>query len=383
MPSIGVVFPGDGRDPGVRSGVPASLARGLEQAGARVTHVAADPPAPLSRLTLNALTALHVPQAVGAGDARRSRVAAYNRPEMGALQTWAAGRRVRGRSGIDGFVQVGSSYSLPGDVRFVTHDDMTVVQAARAEYPGVTSISKRALDARIERQRLAFERAVACCVVTRWAAQSIVEDYGIPAGKVCVVGGGRNHEPRVVDRDWSTPRFLFVGKDWERKNGPAVLEAFGRLRREVPDARLDVVGHHPPIDEPGVVAHGPLGLGDADGRRRVDELFESATCFVMPSRHDPSGIVFSEANCAGIPSIGSTEGGSGELIGDAGCVVHPDDGDGLLDAMRRLADPATAERLGANAARRSRLFTWQKVGERVIRALQPPDVETKTLAEFL
>jgi glycosyltransferase involved in cell wall biosynthesis len=279
-------------------------------------------------------------------------------------------------------VQVGSSYVLPASSRTVTHDDMTVVQMARAGYP-ISALSPRQVQGRIDRQRLAYEQAVACCAVTRWAARSIVEDYGIPASKVHVVGGGRNHEPRAVERDWSVPRYLFVGKDWERKNGDAVLRAFARLRREVPEATLDVVGNHPPITTEGVTTHGALNISLAAERALLDGLFERATCLVLPSRHEPSGIVFSEANAAGVPSIGSTEGGSAELIGDAGRIVHPDDDDGLLAAMRELTDPATAQRLGRNARRRSRLFTWEAVAERLLRALDLPELRTNELATFL
>jgi glycosyltransferase involved in cell wall biosynthesis len=92
--------------------------------------------------------------------------------------------------------------------------------------------------------------------------------------------------------------------------------------------------------------------------------------------------VFSEANAAGVPSIGSTEGGSGELIGDAGRVVHPSDVDELLAAMLELAVPATARELAARASRRSRLFTWPKVGERLLRALNISN-HPRPLAEFL
>jgi glycosyltransferase involved in cell wall biosynthesis len=131
-----------------------------------------------------------------------------------------------------------------------------------------------------------------------------------------------------------------------------------------------------------VTAHGPLKLDVPEDRAKLDALFEQATCFVMPSRHEPSGIVFSEANAAGIPSIGTTEGGSRELVGDAGRVVHPDDDDALAAAMLELADPGTAERLGRNAQKRSRLFTWPAVGGRVMRALQVP-VPGRELATYL
>lgn len=379
---VGIAFPGAGHERGVRSGVPYSLAGGLRAAGAEVRHVRAEPAPPFDRLCLHVLTATQLPRAARMRAPRSSRALAYNGAAIGAVQTWAV-RRALAAQRLDGVVQVGSSYALPGFARAVTHDDMTVVQAAAAGYPSIVAISRRQLRARIERQRQAFERAHACCAVTRWAATSIIQDYGISPAKVFVVGGGRNHEPRAVERDWSVPHYLFVGKDWQRKNGSTVLRAFRRLRSDIPDATLDVVGNHPPVDEPGVVGHGWLCLDDPADRARLDGLFERATCFVMPSRHEPSGIVFSEANAAGVPSIGSSEGGSSELIGDAGTVVHPDDEDGLVDAMRILADPPTAERLGANARRRSSLFTWKAVGERVLRALDLPGCDRERLAAFL
>lgn len=383
MAIIAVVFPGDGRLPSVRSGVPFSVARGLEDAGATVRHVRAGLGGSFDRAVLSTLTATQLPRAALCRSVRSSRRLAFNGPAIGALQSWGGGWRIQRMGAIDGVVQIGSSYSLPASGKLVTHDDMTVVQAAEAGYPGVTALSKRQLKARIERQRRAFERAAACCVVTHWAARSVIEDYAISPAKVFVVGGGRNHEPRPVERDWSMPRFLFVGKDWERKNGPTVLRAFARLRREIGQARLDIVGQHPPIAAEGVTTHGSLRLDDPSGRARLDSLFESATCLVMPSRHEPSGIVFSEANAAGIPSIGSTEGGSGELIGDAGRTVHPDDEDGLLAAMRDLADPARAKLLSRRARARSARYTWRAVGERLLRALQLPSPDNRVLAEFL
>ena len=380
--TIGVAFPGDGRRRGVRSGVPYSLALGLRAAGIDVRHILAEPSPPFGRVCFDLLTAAQLPRAVRLRSPRMSRTLAYN-GAMGAVQTWAVQRRLQAEDDLDGVVQVGSSYVLPDGIRTVTHDDMTVLQALRAGYATVGSLSGRQLDARIERQRRAFERASACCVVTRWAARSVIDDYGISPAKVFIVGGGRNREPRSVVRDWSVPRFLFVGKDWQRKNGPAVLKAFSRLSRELPDATLDVVGNHPPLEAAGVFTHGPLGLERAEEREKLDRLFERATCFVMPSRHEPSGIVFSEANASGIPSIGSTEGGSGELIGDAGRIVHPDDEVGLLAAMLELSDPETARQLGENAKRRSSLFTWNAVAERLLRALAIDGVETSRLAPFL
>jgi glycosyltransferase involved in cell wall biosynthesis len=280
-------------------------------------------------------------------------------------------------------VQIGTGFLAPTGVPTVTHDDMTVVQAVEHRYGHWPAMSRRAIRGRIEIQRLAYERAVACCVTTNWAAHSVIDDYGIQADKVHVVGVGRNHAPEPKPRDWSVPRFLFVGKDWERKNGAAVLRAFERLRGYVKGARLDVVGLHPAIDMPGVTGHGFLRLEIPAERGKLDRLFESATCFVMPSFHEPFGIVFAEASAAGIPSIGTTCGGSIDLLGDTGRVVEPTDDEALLAAMRELSDGDTAHELGSLARARAELLTWEAVAGRILRALALDWYSSARLPAFL
>jgi glycosyltransferase involved in cell wall biosynthesis len=201
---------------------------------------------------------------------------------------------------------------------------------------------------------------------------------------VFVVGNGQNHPAvEVPQREWSTPRYLFVGVDWERKNGPAVLRAFSRIRERHPNARLDVVGGHPRLDVAGVVGHGPRSRVDVDDCELVASLYRSATTFVMPSLHEPAGIVYVEAASAGVPSIGTTNGGSATLIGPGGLTVDPLNDEQIYAAMLRLAEPHTAQQLGELAYRHSQLFTWRKVAERLVRALAIPGVDCEGLADFL
>jgi glycosyltransferase involved in cell wall biosynthesis len=246
---------------------------------------------------------------------------------------------------------------------------MTIIQAVEQRYSQWLALSQRALTASIERQRVAYTRAAACCATTHWAAESMIRDYGIPRDKVRVVGIGRNRNAKPCERDWSTPRYLFVGKDWERKNGPMVVRCFERLRTRHPHARLDVVGGHPSLELSGAQSHGILNERVPAERRRLEELFETATCLVMPSRHEPAGIVYAEAAAAGVASICAVTGGASEIVGEAGYVVDPEDDDSLLDAMSRMADGATAKRLGNAARERSKLFTWEMVALRLLRAL--------------
>jgi glycosyltransferase involved in cell wall biosynthesis len=216
-----------------------------------------------------------------------------------------------------------------------------------------------------------YERATVCAVATPWAARSVIEDYEIPSEKVYVAWIGANH--RVTppkEKDLTRPRFLFVGREWERKNGPMVVRAFERLRAEVPAARLDVVGRHPLLKARGVTGHGLLRLERADERARIERLYQAATCFVMPSHREPAGIAFAEAMHAGLPCIGTSVGGASDLIGEAGCTVHPDNEDELVEAMSAYSDPDVARSISCVARDRSTMFTWEAVGVRLLNALR-------------
>jgi glycosyltransferase involved in cell wall biosynthesis len=273
------------------------------------------------------------------------------------------------RRHFDGAIAIGSGYELRGSTPTVTFEDMTVAQALAQPGSVYAEIGQRAAQRWRERQRRIYERSAACCVTSEWAASSIVEDYDIDAAKVHVVGMGHNSPEQVVDRDWEAPRFLFIGIDWERKRGPAVLAAFSQVVEQHPAARLDLVGGHPPINQPGVTEHGLLTLGNPEGSAKLTALLRQSTCLVMPSTVEPFGIAYLDAGAAGVPSIGTTNGGAATAIGDGGVLVDPADDDALVQAMLDLCDPRTAQDLGARAREHSRDFTWQAVGQRVIATL--------------
>jgi glycosyltransferase involved in cell wall biosynthesis len=151
----------------------------------------------------------------------------------------------------------------------------------------------------------------------------------------------------------------------------------------MPTARLDIAGRHPPICQEGVVGHGYLRLDVASDRGMLDRLFAAATCFVMPSRYEPSAIAYVEAATAGLPVIGTTEGGSALLIGAGGILVHPDDEPGLLDAMMHVSQSEVASALGAAARENACRFTWELVAQRLLRAMGLPHPRGGLLAPFL
>lgn len=366
-PVIGVAIAADPTDPQSWSGISRGVLGGLEALGVRTVPLRATPPG--SRHALRVL-------------ARSYATAAMN--PIWAAANSAAVRWAMTRNGaIDGVVQLGSQFRVPSGTPMVTLEDITVRMAVRMPNPSFTHFSERGLRRWVNRQEAIYRQAVACCAASSWAARSIVSEYGIDPAKVHVVGLGSDARPDLVERSWDRPRFLFVGREWWRKDGPLVLRAFARLREELPEARLDVVGGHPPLEAEGVTGHGMLRLRVEAERRRVLELFSRATCFVMPSTWEAFGIVYVEAGAAGIPSIGTTVGGAADAIGDGGRLVPPGNEDALLAAMRELADPPVARALGDAARQHAARLTWEAVAGRLLRAMALPGLDPAALPDYL
>lgn len=372
QPRIGLAFPGNTRDPSSWSGIPSALSDALESLGAALSPIRAQPHPLIVGTIVNGLSlglVLRHPLADPTVALRSARRHARAMPSVAAIQGWAATRHMRRSTGLRAVLQLQSGYMIGGDTPVITYDDMTVVQALTHGYAEFQGMPERSRRHRVAVQRAVFLRAFACCATSAWARDSIINDYGLAPERVHVVGIGSNRQCAEVRRDWSPPRFLFVGKDWQRKNGDAVVRAFSRLRDRVPLAELHLVGDHPRVDQEGAVGHGPLRLQVADERRRVDNLFRAATCFVLPSHCEPTAISYVEAATFGLPSVGTTVGGSAELIGDGGVTIDPGDEEALLAAMTRLSDPAEASRLGAAARGRSQSITWKAVAARILSVL--------------
>ncbi len=323
------------------------------------------------------------------GTRRLSAAWAFSR-EMQALTRAVAWReRLRSQPGANAFLLPMGALGRPVGHPFATWCDMSPAQIAAA-YPehtasfGYFDVAWRDLSTVLAGQVSVYRAADHCLAVSHWAADSLVRDHGVSRSRVHVVGAGRNVTTEAFgERDWATPRFLFVGNSWERKNGPAVVRAFGQVRSHCPGAELHLVGRHPRVSADGVTGHGQLFFAEPDEGKRLQELFQRATCLVVPSLIEPFGIVYVEAGAAGLPSIGTTVGGAATAVGSGGILVDPHDEGALVAAMTRLTQPEQAMELGRAARTHSASFTWRACAERVVRAFAPNLADSAGLAAFL
>lgn len=221
-----------------------------------------------------------------------------------------------------------------------------------------------------EMEVVLYRESAITFTTSRFAADSIIEGYGIPSSHVaCVFSGINVAFPEAVPaRAEAPPRILFVGVEWDRKGGPELLAAFTEVRKTFPKAELHIVGCRPVIDTPSVFIHGKIPSSE------VQAHLERATVFCMPSRVEPSAVALVEAAAYGLPVVSTLTGGNPDRVidGETGFLVPVQDSSALASALKKLlADPALALRMGERGRAHARAhFTWSAVAGKIADAIR-------------
>jgi glycosyltransferase involved in cell wall biosynthesis len=218
-------------------------------------------------------------------------------------------------------------------------------------------------------------------IVVSEATRQEVAALGIPIASIDIVHNGA--EPTMpTSPKADAPTILSLGRLVPHKRVEFVLDAAAKLRKDVPDLRVVVAGHGP--WHPRLVAHADrLGIADAvTFAGWVDEgtklqLLQGAWVLGMPSVKEGWGLAVMEAAACGVPAVAFRVGGLEESIEDGRTGLLVDDEEAFTEALRRLLlDRALRERLGAEAARRARAYSWERTAERfdvVLRDVLSPD----------
>lgn len=265
--------------------------------------------------------------------------------------------------------------AVPGVLRCSYHDGNLATYLRRPDVDvGAGTAAVRRLMAW---ERRLYDETDVIFTMSEWLRSSFIEDFGQPPEKVVAVLAGANVVAAAedVERDWTRPRFLFVGREFERKGGRELLAAWPAVRAARADAELVIVGPAAmTADLPaGVRFVGHLDRGTAAGRDALLAAYRDATAFVVPSLHEPFGIVFLEAMANGLPCLAADRCAMPEIVEDGitGRVVDPVAGEALEAALIELGDGATARRMGeAGRARMRERFTWAAVARRIVEVMR-------------
>lgn len=307
----------------------------------------------------------------------------------------------RHRDQVDLVLQVGATFRVSNleSHPLALYCDSNIELSRSAAALGVSEaalLTPRELEDVWDREEGIYNEAEVIFTMSDRLKNSFVEDFGIPRSRLCTVHCGPNVElsevpegvsdsgeagPEVSPRRESARNpdpftILFVGRDFHRKGGALLLEAFARVRRSHPQARLIMVGPRPPrarVD--GVEFTGYLSRDTPQGRARIDRAYRESDLFCLPTRFEPFGTSFVEAMLYGLPCVGPRAWAVPEIIKheSTGLLVPPDDPAALATALAALiSDPSRTREMGVASRQRVLThFTWPGIVSRMETRLLP------------
>jgi glycosyltransferase involved in cell wall biosynthesis len=182
---------------------------------------------------------------------------------------------------------------------------------------------------------------------------------------IAPVPPGERWRPEACD----PAQILFVGRFDRHKGGDLIIEAFGRVLREVPQARLcfvgpdcgcpDASGRRWGLEEflhdrlPGALESGRVVLLGQLPFSALAPLRRQALVSVVCSRYENAPRALIEALSLGCPTVAARVGGIPEILQDQvdGLLHRPGDPDDLAaQIVALLGNPARAAELGRHAA---------------------------------
>lgn len=285
------------------------------------------------------------------------------------IRRWIKGRIQEHLSDLDFTLQTQSLYDASSDgVPHFVFTDHT--HLANLDYPDFDPSLLFPHDW-MDLERRIYAHAEVNFTMSQHVARSLIEQYDCPPARVKCVYAGSNTpvHPEATNPDrYRRKRILFNGLFWDRKGGPDLLAAFLIVLQRHPDARLIILGCHPPIDLPNCEVLGWRPLAE------VPRCYADASVFCLPTRNEPFGIVIVEAMMHKLPIVSTTIGAVPDMVENAtnGYLIRPGDVNALAEALIKLLDsPETCARFGeASLIRARERFTWEAAGGRMAEGIR-------------
>jgi glycosyltransferase involved in cell wall biosynthesis len=221
-------------------------------------------------------------------------------------------------------------------------------------------------------ERRALQAACAVIVTSARTRDVLVRQFAVPASKITVAVPGTDRQPFAA-ADHDVPVLLSVATLTKRKAHDVLIAALAQLKslrwqaRFVGGAEFDPAwaDHLQQLVKQHELQQRITFVG---ALRHLQDEFQQADVFVLPSLFEGYGMAFAEALAAGLPVVAARAGAVPDVVPEtAGILVQPGDVSSLVEALRHiLTDRELRQRLqqGARAAA-LQLPTWTNTAQQV------------------
>jgi UDP-glucose:(heptosyl)LPS alpha-1,3-glucosyltransferase len=233
-----------------------------------------------------------------------------------------------------------------------------------------------------EGRLFASPRLAAVICNSEMVKRELAAHFGYPAERVHVIYSGvdaarfhpglrAQHRAEVRARHGiaaDATLLLFVGSGFLRKGLQPLLVAMASLP---PDTYLAIVGKDRQTARYRRLAR-RLGIDRRvqflGPQREVAPYYGAADVFVLPTLYDPFPNAVLEAMAAGLPVVTGTKSGASDIVreGENGFICDPLHRAALVDAIRRLLDPAVQRACGQRAHETVLPLTIDRMAQRLL-----------------
>ena len=232
--------------------------------------------------------------------------------------------------------------------------------------------------------RRTVSTAAGIVAVSASTRNDITRLFGVNTAKLHLIYPGIDSRFRVARDEEGLSRvkercrlpdhfILYVGNIEHKKNIATLLAVIERLRARGVRQKMVIVGKrawrtHTELkrirkleDSGDIVMTGYVPRAD------LPAVYQLADCFVFPSFYEGFGFPPLEAMACGVPVVASDRGALKETLGDAACLVEPDDAEGIAEGICALVkDRALRASLIDRGLDRVRQFSWAQAAQETL-----------------
>ena len=241
---------------------------------------------------------------------------------------------------------------------YVYEKDRASFDASNFSACNYASLQKKAT-----RQLQIYEKNNVVFTMSNWVAEILKTK--LTQAKVYTVGAGINIDRKEINYSYKQRnKFLFIGRDFFRKGGDLVVNAFLELSKKMDGIELYIAGPEEPLINTPSNVH---WVGDVNSKE-LHYYYNLCDVFCMPSRFEAYGLVFSEALCFGLPCIGRNACEMPYFIedGKTGKLLNTESVDDLSQLMEEVL---TTELFYENVMSKKEYYinaySWDAVAKRI------------------
>ena len=250
------------------------------------------------------------------------------------------------------------------------------------DYGFAAKVGQKVREAALKQERENYFQSKRIICMSRSTAKSVVEDYSILPSKVHIIPGGANLDeicmPTIEQLLNSIPpltplRLGFVGKDWQRKGLPYLLQIAEALHEQGITVEVVVVGPASKELPPHPLVRSLGFIDKSKDTQKFIKLVRSFHFGCLFSSVEAFGISNRECLRLGVPVLATRVGGIPDTVPEGlGFLFEPGSSPAAIaDLLKSFVDnPSTYHSLRQRVVAHAEEFTWQKTVRNFIQVWQ-------------